>query len=74
MTKPDLPAGIKRECQSIFDKLTRIHLVRVNDAAKLLRKTPAYIFDNFKIVKLGPKSNRVRLADLEAHVNARTIQ
>jgi hypothetical protein len=64
---------VARQLIPKLERLIRIDEISVPDAARLLRKKPEWIRQNFPVIYHSPKSHYVRLADIEAYQARRTV-
>ena len=64
---------LEREVARILPQIRRLELISVDSAAKLLHKPPKWVRANLPLVAMGPRSQRVRLADVEAFLERRTV-
>jgi hypothetical protein len=62
-----------RKAIAALERLIRLEEISVADAARHLKKTPAWIKENFPVIYHSRKSQSVRLADIEAHQTKRTV-
>lgn len=62
--------------EQAIEFLARLHgidEIPVSEAARRLKKTPFWVHQNFPIIVHGPKSHHVRLSDIEAYQQKRTV-
>lgn len=62
------------EVVRILELAKRLEEISVPSAAKLLRKSPKFVRNNFPLIYHGPRSHHVRLVDIEAYQAKRTIR
>lgn len=65
---------VRRECDKVLAQLDRIREVPVSAAAELLHKPKAWVRRTFPIIVHGPKSHAVRLSEIEAYQEKRTVR
>ena len=65
---------LENEAARILGRLRRLEEIPVPSAAKLLKKSPKWVRENFPLIIHGPKSHHVRAADIEAYQARRTIR
>jgi hypothetical protein len=56
-----------RKAIAALETIIRLEEIPVADAARHLKKTPAWIKENFPVIYHSQKSQSVRVIDLEAH-------
>lgn len=64
---------LEREVARILPRIRRLELLSVKDAAKYLKTSPKWVRANLPIIAQGPRSQRVRVVDVEAFLSKRTI-
>ena len=64
---------LQREFNQIVDRVRRLELLAVPDAARLLNKSRAWVRGNLPVIIHSPKVHGVRLADIEAYQLRRTV-
>jgi hypothetical protein len=65
---------LERECVRMLGRLRQLEEISVPTAAKILKKRREWVRANFPTIIHGPKSHHVKLADIEAYRQRRTIQ
>jgi hypothetical protein len=66
-------AALERECQRVIAQLKRLEELSVPSAARLLKKTPEFIRRTFPVIVHGTRSHHVRVCDIEAYRQKRTV-
>ena len=66
-------AELARQAIPRLERLIRTDEISVPDAARLLRKKPEWVRQNFPVIYHSPKSHYVRVADIDAYQARRTI-
>lgn len=74
MKSRDPVQHLRRECDKILAQLNRIRELPVPVAAELLRKPKQWVRNNLPIIKHSRKSHAVRLCDIEAYQERRTVK
>jgi hypothetical protein len=64
---------LEREAARVCELIRRLEEIPVQDAAKLLKKSPKWIRTNLPIIVHGPRSRHVRAIDVEAYQLKRTV-
>jgi hypothetical protein len=62
-----------RQAISVLEKLIRTEEITIPSAAKLLKKSPRWVRANFPVIVHSHKSHHVRLVDVEAYQERRTV-
>jgi hypothetical protein len=66
--------SIARKADAIARQLDQLEVVSVSDLSRKWGKSKRWINDNLPIIKLGPKSHRVKLQDAVEFQDRRTIK
>jgi hypothetical protein len=64
---------LERDIARISKLVRGLEEISVPDAAKKLKKTPEWVRATFPIIHHGPRSQRVRLVDIEEYRSRRTV-
>lgn len=72
--KRDPVKHLRRECEKVLAQLSRIREVPVPAAAELLNKPKEWVRANLPVIRHSRKSHAVRLCDIEAYQERRTIR
>ena len=65
--------NLEREFSDMLQRIRRLEEISVPDAAKLLKRSRAFVRENFPIIVHSAKVHGVRLADIEAYQERRTL-
>jgi hypothetical protein len=63
----------ERKIARILKLVESLEEIPVPDLAKKLKKTPEWVRKTFPIIHHGPRSQRVRLVDVEEYRSRRTV-
>jgi hypothetical protein len=66
-------SDLARKAIPVLERLVRAEEISVPDAAKLLKKDSEWVRANLPVIIHSRKSHHVRLADVEAYQNRRTV-
>lgn len=61
------------ECAELLKLRARLEEMTVRSAALRIKKSPEYVRANFGVIVHGPKSHHVRVVDVEAYQENRTV-
>jgi hypothetical protein len=64
---------LEREFTDMVKRIRRLEEIPVPDAAKMLKKTPQWVRTNLPVIIHTKKSHSVRLVDVEAYQERRTV-
>jgi hypothetical protein len=64
---------LEREFTEMVKRIRCLEEIPVPSAAKLLKKTPQWVRENFPVIYHNRKSHSVRLVDIEAYQLKRTV-
>jgi hypothetical protein len=72
--KRDPLKHLERECQKVLAQLNRLRVMPLPAAAEYIGKSPQWIRQNMPVIKHNSRAYDVRLSDLEAYQQRRTIK
>jgi len=64
---------LEREVTQMVARIRRLEVIPVPSAAKMLKKTPQWVRENLPVIIESRKSHSVRLVDIEAFQERRTV-
>jgi hypothetical protein len=64
---------LEREFTDMVARIRKLEVIPVPSAAKILKKTPAWVRQNLPVIIESRKSHSVRLVDIEAFQARRTV-
>lgn len=65
---------LEREFTDMVKRIRAMEEMSVPSAAKMLRKTPTWVRANLPVIYHSRKSHSVRLVDIEAYQERRTVR
>ena len=64
---------LQREVDEIVERIRALEELSVKDTDKLLKKSPRWVRANLPVIVYGPRSRHVRVVDIEAFQQKRTV-
>ena len=65
---------LEREISRMTERIRGLEELSVLDVAKLLKKSPKWVRENLPLIVHGPRSQHVRVVDIEAYQARRTLK